>query len=118
MTNPARAHEASNPFPMAVPAGTARSIVIVGAGFSGALTAVNLLRLAPPGGLRVVLVNKSGRMARGIAYGTRSAEHVLNVPIYDLAFIWGVGPRVEVSGANAIPGFPYSAPFEDLKLKP
>ena len=44
-------------------------------------------------------------------------EHVLNVPIYDLAFIWAVGPRVEVSGANAIPGFPYSAPFEDLKLK-
>jgi peptide/nickel transport system substrate-binding protein len=44
-------------------------------------------------------------------------EHVLNVPIYDLAFIWGVGPRVEVSGADAIPGFPYSAPFEDLKVK-
>jgi len=45
-------------------------------------------------------------------------EYALNVPIYDLAFIWGVGPRVEVSGANLIPGFPYSAPFEDLKLKP
>ncbi len=44
-------------------------------------------------------------------------EHVLNVPIYELAFIWAVGPRVEVSGANAIPGFPYSAPFEDLKVK-
>jgi peptide/nickel transport system substrate-binding protein len=44
-------------------------------------------------------------------------DHVLNVPIYELAFIWAVGPRVEVSGANAIPGFPYSAPFEDLKLK-
>jgi peptide/nickel transport system substrate-binding protein len=44
-------------------------------------------------------------------------EHVLNVPIYDLAFIWGVGPRVEVSGANVIPGFPYSAPFEDLRVK-
>src|SRR5437762_729159 len=44
-------------------------------------------------------------------------EHMLNVPIYDLAFIWGVGPRVEFSGANAIPGFPYSAPFEDLKIK-
>jgi peptide/nickel transport system substrate-binding protein len=42
---------------------------------------------------------------------------VMNVPIYDLAFIWGVGPRVEVSGANMIPGFPYSAPFEDLRLK-
>ena len=42
----------------------------------------------------------------------------VHVPIYELAFIWGVGPRVEVSGANLIPGFAYSAPFEDLKLKP
>ena len=48
---------------------------------------------------------------------TIMTEHVLNVPIYDLAFIWGVGPRVEVSGANLIPGFAYSAPFEDLKVK-
>ena len=44
-------------------------------------------------------------------------EHVMYVPIYELAFIWGVGPRVEESGANLIPGFAYSAPFEDLKLK-
>jgi len=44
-------------------------------------------------------------------------EQVTTVPIYDLAFIWGVGPRVEVSAANMIPGFPYSAPFEELKLK-
>jgi hypothetical protein len=29
----------------------------------------------------------------------------------------GVGPRVEESGANLIPGFAYSAPMEDLKLK-
>ncbi len=39
------------------------------------------------------------------------------VPVYELAFIWGVGPRVEESGANLVPGFAYSAPFEDLKLK-
>jgi peptide/nickel transport system substrate-binding protein len=44
-------------------------------------------------------------------------DEVLNVPIYDLAFIWGVGARVEESGANLIPGFAYSAPFEDLRLK-
>jgi peptide/nickel transport system substrate-binding protein len=44
-------------------------------------------------------------------------EHAMHVPIYELAFIWGVGPRVEESGANLIPGFAYSAPFEDLKLK-
>jgi len=44
-------------------------------------------------------------------------EHVVNVPIYDLAFIWGVGPRVECSVANGIPGFPYSAPSEDCQTK-
>jgi peptide/nickel transport system substrate-binding protein len=44
-------------------------------------------------------------------------EHAMHVPIYELAFIWGIGPRVEESGANLIPGFAYSAPFEDLKLK-
>jgi uncharacterized NAD(P)/FAD-binding protein YdhS len=55
------------------------TVVIVGAGFSGAVTAVQLLRHAR-GPLRVVLVNESGRMARGLAYGTRSEAHVLNVP--------------------------------------
>jgi uncharacterized NAD(P)/FAD-binding protein YdhS len=29
---------------------------------------------------RVVLINRSGPMARGVAYGTRSSRHVLNVP--------------------------------------
>ena len=47
----------------------------------------------------------------------RIQEQVVNIPIYDLAFIWGVGPRVEESGAGLIPGFAYSAPFEDLRLK-
>jgi len=47
----------------------------------------------------------------------RIHDQVINIPIYDLAFIWGVGPRVEESGAGLIPGFAYSAPFEDLKLK-
>ena len=44
-------------------------------------------------------------------------EQILYVPIYELAFIWGVGSRVEEPGAGLIPGFPYSAPFEDLRLK-
>ena len=44
-------------------------------------------------------------------------EQAIYVPIYELAFIWGVGPRVEEPGAALIPGFAYSAPFEDLKLK-
>jgi uncharacterized NAD(P)/FAD-binding protein YdhS len=58
----------------------ARRIAIVGAGFSGAVTAIQLLRQAPPEGLQVVLINESGRMARGLAYGTHSSAHVLNVP--------------------------------------
>ena len=40
----------------------------------------------------------------------------MHVPIYELAFIWGVGPRVEERG-QPHPRLRYSAPFEDLKLK-
>jgi peptide/nickel transport system substrate-binding protein len=47
----------------------------------------------------------------------RIHDQVVNIPIYELAFIWGVGPRVEEPGAGLIPGFAYSAPFEDLRLK-
>jgi peptide/nickel transport system substrate-binding protein len=45
------------------------------------------------------------------------AEQVIHAPIYELGFIWGVGPRVEQAGAGLIPGFAYSAPVEDLALK-
>jgi peptide/nickel transport system substrate-binding protein len=45
-------------------------------------------------------------------------DRVLHVPIYELAFLWGVGPRVEEACVDHIKGFSYSAPYEDLKLKP
>ena len=57
-----------------------KTILIIGAGFSGAVTAVQLLRRAGPDGVRVILLNRSGMMARGLAYGTQSPHHVLNVP--------------------------------------
>jgi len=44
-------------------------------------------------------------------------ERVMHAPIYELAFIWGVGPRVEESGADLIKPYPYSAPYEDLRLR-
>jgi peptide/nickel transport system substrate-binding protein len=44
-------------------------------------------------------------------------DRVTYVPIYELAFIWGVGPRVEEPGVNLIRSYAYSAPMEDLKLK-
>lgn len=57
-----------------------KNIVIIGAGFCGAVTAAQLLRTPSPVPLQVVLINRSGLMARGIAYGTRTDSHVLNVP--------------------------------------
>jgi peptide/nickel transport system substrate-binding protein len=45
------------------------------------------------------------------------ADRTLVAPIFQQAFLWGVGPRVAESGSGLIPGFPYAAPFEDLKLK-
>jgi peptide/nickel transport system substrate-binding protein len=45
------------------------------------------------------------------------AEHVLVAPIFQQAFIWGVGPRVAEAGAGLIEGYPYAAPVEELKLK-
>jgi peptide/nickel transport system substrate-binding protein len=44
-------------------------------------------------------------------------DRVTHIPIYELAFIWGVGPRVEEPGINLIRSYAYSAPMEDLKLK-
>jgi peptide/nickel transport system substrate-binding protein len=44
-------------------------------------------------------------------------DRVMHVPIYELAFIWGLGPRVEEAGINIIKGFAYSGPLEDLRLK-
>jgi peptide/nickel transport system substrate-binding protein len=45
-------------------------------------------------------------------------DRVLHVPIYELAFLWGVGPRVEEAAVDHIKGFSYSAPYEDLRLRP
>src|SRR5207245_7785291 len=44
-------------------------------------------------------------------------DRVMYVPIYELSPIAGVGPRVEQAAVGLIPGYPYSAPYEDLKLK-
>jgi peptide/nickel transport system substrate-binding protein len=44
-------------------------------------------------------------------------EKVMHIPIWELAFINGHGPRVLESGLGLIPGHAYSAPYEDVKLK-
>ena len=45
-------------------------------------------------------------------------EKAMVAPIWELAFINGHGPRVEESGLTLITNHAYSAPYEDLRLKP
>jgi uncharacterized NAD(P)/FAD-binding protein YdhS len=58
----------------------ARTIAIVGGGFSGTTVAANLLRLRNWGPARVVLIERTRRIARGIAYADREYKYLLNVP--------------------------------------
>jgi peptide/nickel transport system substrate-binding protein len=44
-------------------------------------------------------------------------ERTIYAPIWQLAFINGVGPRVGESAFGLIAGFPYTAPYEDITLK-
>jgi peptide/nickel transport system substrate-binding protein len=45
------------------------------------------------------------------------SDQVLAAPIFQQAFLWGVGARVEQPAAGLIQGYPYVGPAEDLKLK-
>ena len=44
-------------------------------------------------------------------------EKAVYAPIWELAFLNGVGPRVRESGLGLIAGHAYSAPYEDITLK-
>jgi uncharacterized NAD(P)/FAD-binding protein YdhS len=55
-----------------------RRIVIIGAGFSGSLLAVHLLRRSRPED-RVFLIERNAAFGRGLAYATGNARHLLNV---------------------------------------
>jgi peptide/nickel transport system substrate-binding protein len=44
-------------------------------------------------------------------------DQALVAPVFQQAFLWGVGPRVENPAAGLIQGYPYAGPCEDLKLK-
>ena len=48
---------------------------------------------------------------------SRLPDKAMFAPIWQLAFINGYGPRVAESGLALVAGHPYSAPYEDLKLK-
>lgn len=53
-------------------------IAVVGAGFSGVMTAIHLLWRCQPGE-RVYLVERSGRIGPGLAYGSDDPRHLVKV---------------------------------------
>jgi uncharacterized NAD(P)/FAD-binding protein YdhS len=55
------------------------TIAIIGAGFSGTLLSLHLLRRCPPP-VRVVLIDRNSQFGLGLAYGTGNPSHILNVP--------------------------------------
>ena len=44
-------------------------------------------------------------------------ERAMFAPIWDFAFLHGLGPRVEESGVGLMPEWGFSGPYEDVKLK-
>ncbi len=55
------------------------TIAVIGAGFSGTLLSLHLLRYATAA-TRVVLIERNSQFGRGLAYATGNANHFLNVP--------------------------------------
>lgn len=53
-----------------------RQVAIVGAGFSGSLLAINLMRYDGP---RAVLIQRDGTPGKGLAFGAAHPSHLLNV---------------------------------------
>ena len=55
-----------------------KTVCIIGGGFSGSLTAIQLLAIS--NNVQVKLLNDGHPLIRGIAYSTAADEHLLNVP--------------------------------------
>ena len=60
------------------------SVAVIGGGFSGTTLAVQLLRHAGPP-FSIVVIERAGLPGRGLAYGTDSDAHLLNVPAKDMS---------------------------------
>ncbi len=63
-------------------------VAVVGAGFSGTLLALHLLREAEAP-LRVLLIERSARFGRGPAYAAGNSSHLLNVPAAKMSAFHG-----------------------------
>ncbi|MCQ8279224.1 FAD/NAD(P)-binding protein [Acetobacteraceae bacterium KSS8] len=62
-----------------LPSGASVNVAIIGAGFSGTLLALHLLRRMPEHAT-VALIERNNQFGRGPAYSSGNASHLLNVP--------------------------------------
>ncbi len=63
---------------------TTPTVAIVGAGFSGALLAVQLTRQAV-GRLNIALIDRAGSRGQGLAYSAQNPHHLLNVRVENMS---------------------------------
>lgn len=63
-----------------------KTVAIIGGGFSGTMAAVNLARLSD-GPLCIQLINDRYPLGRGVAYGTKREEHLLNVAARNMSAV-------------------------------
>jgi uncharacterized NAD(P)/FAD-binding protein YdhS len=103
-----------------------KTLVIVGAGFSGTVLAVNLLRRPPSGGADIVLIERGSVMGRGVAYAAREFPYLLNVPAARLSadsrdplqFLRFAQDRLpNVDGEDFLPRALYGDYLQDLLLR-
>ena len=105
-------------------------VAIVGAGFTGTMLAVQLLRhVTRP--LEITLIDNRGSFGRGLAYSARNPRHVLNVrvanmsafdddPQHFIKWLWandtiyGESPGVPPSGHAFVSRATYGAYIEDV----
>jgi uncharacterized NAD(P)/FAD-binding protein YdhS len=109
---------------------SALRIAIVGAGFTGTMLAVQLLRhVERP--IEISLIDRRGAFGRGLAYSARNPRHVLNVrvanmsafdeePQHFIKWLWandtvyGEAPGVPPSGHAFVSRATYGAYIEDV----
>ncbi len=62
-----------------------KNIVIIGCGFSGALTCVNLIKNQQLSNCNIYLIEKKNEIPKGLAYSTDTNLHLLNVPVKNMS---------------------------------
>lgn len=95
-------------------------VAIIGAGFSGTLLAINLLRHDGP---RATLIERGGAAGQGVAYGMAQPDHLLNVRAANMSafpdrpdhFVRWLAERGDgQGGADFVPRATYGAYLRDL----